>query len=80
MINHIRDAFLENHPHNVGSGRLAGRKRLLNAEKLKKYVTDFDNSQFFLCGPPVMMSNVVKALKVLGVPKRRIHYERFALR
>lgn len=57
-----------------------GEKGYLDAEKLKKYVTDFDNSQFFLCGPPVMMSNVVKILKGLGVPKRRIHYERFALR
>ena len=57
-----------------------GEKGYVDAEKLKKYVTDFDSSQFFLCGPPVMMSNVVKVLKGLGVPKRRIHYERFALR
>ena len=33
----------------------------------------------YLCGPPVMMKKVMAALKSLGVHRRRIHYERFAL-
>ena len=57
-----------------------GEKGRVDAEKLKKHVSDFQDSQFFLCGPPVMMISVEKTLKSLGVSGKRIHYERFALR
>jgi len=57
-----------------------GEKGYVDAEKVKKYVTDLGNTQFFVCGPPVMMSKIVKMLKGLDVPGNRIHYERFALR
>jgi len=57
-----------------------GEKGFVDAEKIRKYVSDLVSSQFFVCGPPVMMNIVIKALKGLGIPKRRIHYERFALR
>lgn len=57
-----------------------GEKGYIDAEKLKRYVDDFQNSQFFVCGPPIMMNAVMKSLRGLGVPKRKIHYERFALR
>ena len=57
-----------------------GEKGYVDAEKVKKYVTDLENSRFFVCGPPVMMSKVVKMLKGLGIPESRIHSERFALR
>lgn len=57
-----------------------GEKGYIDAEKLKKYIKDFQNSQFFVCGPPIMMKKVIKTLKELGVSNRRIHYERFALR
>ena len=57
-----------------------GEKGYVDAEKLKKYISDLQKSQFLICGPPVMMMAVVKALRSLGVPKKKIHYERFALR
>jgi len=38
-----------------------------------------DDAEVFLCGPPAMMNGVVRALKTLGVARRRIHTERFAL-
>jgi len=57
-----------------------GEKGYLDEEKLKKLVGDFQGSHFFLCGPPRMMTSVEKTLRGLGVPKRRIYYERFALR
>ncbi|MEK7398507.1 MAG: ferredoxin reductase family protein [Candidatus Poribacteria bacterium] len=57
-----------------------GEKGYVDAEKIKKYVLDFNDTQFFVCGPPVMMNNVIKALKQLGVSKKYIHFERFALR
>lgn len=36
-------------------------------------------AHIYLCGPPAMMQKVLRALRDLGVDKRRIHYERFAL-
>lgn len=57
-----------------------GEKGYIDAEKLKKYIGNFQTGQFFICGPPIMMSLVIKALRRLGVPKKRIHYERFAIR
>jgi predicted ferric reductase len=38
-----------------------------------------DRADVFLCGPPPMMDKVVAALRGLGVPRGRIHFERFAL-
>lgn len=58
----------------------SGEKGYVDAEKIKHYVRNLQNSQFFICGPPQMMILVKKALRNLGVTKRRIHYEKFALR
>ncbi len=38
-----------------------------------------DTADVFLCGPPLMMRSVIRALRSCGVSLRRIHYERFAL-
>lgn len=57
-----------------------GEKGRIDADKLKKHVGDFHQGEFFLCGPAQMMRDVGKTLSGLGVPKKRIHMERFALR
>ena len=57
-----------------------GEKGYVDLELLRKYLDGYENAQFFVCGPPVMMTKVIRALKQAGVPKARIHYERFALR
>ena len=57
-----------------------GEKGYVDLELLRKYLDGFENPQFFVCGPPVMMTKVIRALRQAGVPKMRIHYERFALR
>lgn len=57
-----------------------GEKGYIDAEKLRKYISNFQEGQFFLCGPPVMMGLLEKTLRNLGVSNKRIHYERFALR
>ena len=57
-----------------------GEKGYVDAEKLKKYISNFQEGQFFLCGPPVMLGLMEKTLRNLGVSRKRIHYERFALR
>lgn len=46
-------------------------QRMLAAEELR--------GQLLVCGPPVMMVSVGRALRSMGVPRRRIHTERFAL-
>jgi len=57
-----------------------GEKGYVDAAKLQRYMGSVENPQVFVCGPPVMMTKVIQSLRGLGVPKRRIHYERFALR
>ena len=57
-----------------------GEKGHISAELVKKYVNDFEKGQFFICGPPPLMDEVIRFLRGLGVNTKRIHYERFALR
>jgi len=57
-----------------------GEKGRIDREILKKHVGDLTRGEYFICGPRPMMEDVGKALSGLGVPRRRIHTERFALR
>lgn len=57
-----------------------GKKGYVDTEFLRKHLDGVANPQVFVCGPPVMMTKVVRALQQTGVPKTRIHFERFALR
>jgi predicted ferric reductase len=57
-----------------------GEKGHVDAEKIKKYVDNFQSGQFFICGAPQMMLKIVPEIKKLGVSRKRIHYEKFALR
>jgi predicted ferric reductase len=57
-----------------------GEKGYVDAALLNRHIQDVENSQVFVCGPPAMMRQVIAALRELGVPKQKIHYERFALR
>jgi len=41
--------------------------------------SDISGKAFYVCGPVVMMDMVGRILRGLGVPKRSIHWERFAL-
>ena len=56
-----------------------GEKGRIDAALLQRYVADPDAAEFFICGPPAMMSGTVAALRGLGVPKSKIHFEAFAL-
>ncbi len=51
----------------------------LDQETLAKLVPDITDRDIFLCGPPPMMIALRKAMIELGVPKKHIHFERFAL-
>jgi len=51
----------------------------MDAKKLKKYVPDYMERDFYLCGPKPMSKMVLNTLKELGVPKSKIYFEKFSL-
>ncbi len=57
-----------------------GRRGFIDAGTIREQ-TGNDPARYrcFVCGPPLMMKSVISALRGLGVPRRRIHSERFAL-
>ncbi|MBL8015274.1 MAG: ferric reductase-like transmembrane domain-containing protein [Candidatus Doudnabacteria bacterium] len=51
----------------------------ITLEILQKYLgNDVAKYEFFVCGPPVMMSNLQKALAAAQVPQNQIHTEAFS--
>jgi predicted ferric reductase len=52
---------------------------LLSPEHLDELVPDLAEREVYLCGPPAMTSVTEKRLRAAGVPRRRLHVERFAL-
>ncbi|MBK8228130.1 MAG: phenylacetate-CoA oxygenase/reductase subunit PaaK [Flavobacteriales bacterium] len=56
------------------NGRITTEKA---AELVKRFVTDSDTNEYFICGPEQMMVNVSEALEKLGVDRKRIHVELF---
>lgn len=56
-----------------------GERGRVDRERLSRLVPDLSGRDVYLCGPPVMMRGVRAALASLGVPRRRIFFERFAL-
>lgn len=56
-----------------------GERGYVDADLLQRYM-EVRDPQVFLCGPPAMTKGVIRALRELGIPRSRIHYERFTLR
>lgn len=56
-----------------------GEQGQIDQARLARLAPDIRQREVFLCGPPIMMRIVRTALRELGVPRRQIHYERFAL-
>ena len=46
---------------------------------LQELVPDAAERDVFLCGPPAMTEAIGRNLRAAGVPRRRVHVERFAL-
>jgi predicted ferric reductase len=57
----------------------SGEKGYVDVDLLRKYLDGVVNPQVFVCGPPIMMTKVIHALQQLNMPKKRIHFEQFAL-
>jgi predicted ferric reductase len=58
-----------------------GETGRLDAERLGRLLADMDlrKAHAFVCGPPAMMQSVATSLRRVGVSRRRIHMEEFAL-
>ena len=56
-----------------------GETGFIDQEKIKKYVKNIAEYDFYICGPPIMLEVQIKNLKALGVSNKKIHYERFAI-
>lgn len=56
-----------------------GERGHIDAARLRRLVPDAAEREIFLCGPPPMMKAVLGALREIGAPASRIHFERFAL-
>lgn len=66
------------HVFEEATGEWAGETGFISEEIIKKYSPeDFSDCEFFVCGPPIMMDVVEKALKEWGVPVYKVHSERF---
>jgi len=57
----------------------AGEKGRIDAEKIRRLASDAAERDVFLCGPPSLMKDVLKALATMEVPRSAIHWERFSL-
>ena len=44
---------------------------------IKKYVKDFNNKIFYICGPPKMVDAMVEILKGMNIPQQQIKIEHF---
>jgi predicted ferric reductase len=53
--------------------------RLLAPEHIRELVPDVDERDVYVSGPPAMADAALKSLRRVGVPRRGIHLERFAL-
>jgi predicted ferric reductase len=59
------------------SAKCCPRHDPLSAQRLRELVPDVAHRDAYLCGPPGMMASAQRALRQAGVPRRRIHAERF---
>jgi predicted ferric reductase len=60
------------------SGEWQGERGFLNPELLRRYLPNqYRRYQYFMCGPTRMMDAVEEHLVTIGVPRSRVHSERF---
>jgi predicted ferric reductase len=52
---------------------------LLSPDHLRELVPDVAEREVFLCGPPAMTDALERAVRLVEVPRRHVHVERFAL-
>lgn len=62
-----------------GDPSWSGEQGMIDKEKLTKLVPDASEREVFVCGPWPMMKSVISIATSIGIPKNRIHYEKFSL-
>ncbi len=63
----------------VGPREGTGSGDPLSRANLSGLLPDIAEHDVYVCGPPSLMASAIQTLRALGVPRRRIHTERFAL-
>jgi predicted ferric reductase len=53
--------------------------RLLSPQHLRELVPDLAERDVYVCGPPAMTAAIERSVHDSGIPRRRVHIERFAL-
>jgi predicted ferric reductase len=62
----------------LGDHREAAHRDLLGPTHMRRLVPDVARRDVFVCGPSPMIAATERSLRAAGVPRRRIHSERFA--
>jgi predicted ferric reductase len=58
----------------------SGETGYVDQGKIERFCNgNLKKKAFYICGPPIMLDNVLQALSALGVAENQVHYERFAL-
>ncbi len=64
--------------HEAPDANWTGERGFVDAQLLRRRLPEqFARFQFFVCGPSAMMDAVERDLVLLGVPRERVHTERF---
>jgi len=60
-----------------------GEKGFITPELLERlignYIGSMQDAQYYICGPAIMQSKVIKGLRSKGISKKHIHFESFSL-
>ncbi len=76
MPDHVKVVYVLESPPD----HWTGAQGYINADVVGQYAGDqIRKADIYLCGPPPMMQAVTQQLRSLGIPRKRIHSERFTL-
>jgi predicted ferric reductase len=62
-----------------GKSGLSGDTGFVDGDKVRQYLGTPTDYEIYVCGPPIMMTKLIPAIKSLGVPPGQIRSERFAV-
>lgn len=54
-----------------------GETGRITPELISKYISDFQNANYMICGPQVMVDAMVEIVKKMGVPEEQVKVENF---
>jgi len=54
-----------------------GRKGRIDGKMIREFAADFNNTLFYICGPPGMVDGLSQLLKTMNVPQQNVKIEKF---